>query len=84
MMPVALDLLGGVGATMILVRGTIFARVRAWAPSFLGCALCVGFWSGLLFAAARGARDPLDLFVLACATSLLSFFAILIVYKLEG
>jgi hypothetical protein len=38
-----------VGVTILIVRGGIFARVRALWPGLLGCAMCVGFWVGAIF-----------------------------------
>jgi hypothetical protein len=40
-----LHLIGLVGVTLILVRGSIFARLRRSVP-ILGCAQCLGFWMG--------------------------------------
>ena len=44
--PSPYELLALAGATQILVRGAIFARVRRVWPALLACALCVGFWVG--------------------------------------
>jgi len=47
-----LELIGLVGITLIIVRGTIFGPVRRLWPALLGCAQCTGTWIG---AAAGGA-----------------------------
>jgi hypothetical protein len=39
------------GLTLLVVRGSLFERPRAALPSFLGCAMCLGFWAGLTGAA---------------------------------
>lgn len=44
-------LLAAVGATLIVVRGTIFSRLRRLHPALLGCSMCTGFWVGALFGA---------------------------------
>ena len=44
-----LEVLGAVGVTNILVRGSVFAWLRR-APglkSMLGCAMCTGWWVGV-------------------------------------
>jgi hypothetical protein len=54
-----LYLVGAVGLTIILTRGSIFARVRKVWPSFLGCPLCVGAWVGAgLFFLGRESLAP--------------------------
>jgi hypothetical protein len=41
-------LLALVGLTLVVVRGSLFARVRSVWPSLFGCAMCSGFWVGAL------------------------------------
>lgn len=47
-------LLGLIGLTLIFVRGSLLAPLRARLP-VLGCARCFGFWAGL---AGSIAGDP--------------------------
>ena len=54
MIPYWLQLIAGVGATSIIIYGSIFNRPRGWLKSkhdilkdFLSCSMCVGFWVGL-------------------------------------
>jgi len=37
-----------VGATLIIVRGTILRRVRVLWPALLGCSQCTGTWVGIV------------------------------------
>lgn len=55
MIPTWLQIVAATGLTAIIVYGSIFDRPRGWLRSklkildeFLGCSLCVGFWSGVL------------------------------------
>jgi hypothetical protein len=79
-----------VGATLIVVRGTLFRRVRAIWPSFLGCSQCVGFWIGVLAAATSppllSVRHDwrLDAPLLGCALSLLAMSVDLTLLWLGG
>ncbi len=43
-----LSLLGAAGLTLLLVRGSVFARLRrAWGlRALLNCAMCTGWWVG--------------------------------------
>jgi hypothetical protein len=55
-----LELLGAVGVTNILVRGSVFAWLRR-AFGFrmlLGCAMCTGWWVGVALDLALHGRDP--------------------------
>jgi hypothetical protein len=59
-------LIGLVGAALIVVRSSLFARVRRYVP-FLGCAQCVGFHAGfwptvLSFAAPEHSVPPAVVF----------------------
>lgn len=68
-----------VGLTLILVRGTIFERVRQLWPALLTCSRCVGFWVGTLAGAARivslGHGQAIDAILVGCAVSVLSISA---------
>lgn len=76
---------GLVCVTIIFVRGSIFERVRKRWPSFLSCALCVGFWVGL---AGTLYIQPnvwwLEHFLSACIVSVASFALYLALLRLEG
>jgi len=74
-----LVLLALVGATLIVVRGTVFRPVRKLWPALLGCCQCTGMWVG----AAAGASGlvpvghgwVLDALIVGAATSFLSSLA---------
>jgi hypothetical protein len=63
-------LLGAVGLTLLLVRGSVFARVRRSAPALFACALCTGWWVGLAVELVRTARTPIEVFAWAGHTVL--------------
>lgn len=42
-----LDIVGLVGLTIIITKGTLFTRARLLYPPLLACPLCIGFWIGL-------------------------------------
>jgi len=50
-----LEVLGAVGVTNILVRGSVFAWLRRQIGfrALLGCAMCTGWWIGVLAGAAE-------------------------------
>lgn len=77
------DLLGLIGATIIFTCSSLFERVRAIYPKFLGCALCVGFWVGVGGAVARY-KEPIDIFFTGTTVSLLSFTTFLVLVRLQG
>ena len=68
-----------VGATLIVVRGTIFAPVRKLWPALLGCAQCAGFWVGAAAGASgivsTGHGRVLDAVIVGASTSFLSLLA---------
>ena len=77
-----------VGATLILVRGTIFARVRPVWPALLECTQCTGTWVGIA-AGASGVADAghgraLDALLVGCAVSVLAMLTDGILMKLLG
>lgn len=81
-------LLALVGATIIVVRSTIFRPLQRLVPSLFGCSQCTGFWVG----AAAGASDlislehgrVLDAVIVGAATSFLAFLADAILINLLG
>ena len=78
-----------VGATLIVVRGTIFSRVRAIWPALLACSQCVGFWVGV---AGSHLRDGslvslsrgwwIDAIVMGCAVSVISMATDIVLLKI--
>lgn len=65
-----------VGATLAMVRGTIFRRVRLLYPPLLRCSQCTGFWVGVLAGLSGlvgvGHGLVVDALVVGCATSFLA------------
>lgn len=77
-----LSIAGLVGITIIVTWSSIMARVRRLSPSFLGCALCVGFWVGLLGGAAHRV-GWLEIVMSAGAVSVLSMLTKLVIGYLD-
>lgn len=77
-----IELLGLVGITIIVVHGTLFRSFRSLLPSLLNCALCTGFWIGLLGAAL--AHPPSFAWVwTAGSVSVIAFLTSLLVHRLQ-
>lgn len=77
-----------VGATLLIVRGTIFRRVRTIWPALLQCSQCVGTWVGA-FAGASGIVSVgqgriVDAIVVGAATSFLTMTADALLLRLLG
>lgn len=81
---------GLISVTIIFTWSTLFKKVRSIYPTFLGCALCVGFWIGLFGSMAWREVVPLTLhtglthFFTACIVSVLSLAASLVLHRLDG
>jgi hypothetical protein len=77
-----------VGATLIVVRGTILRRVRAIWPALLECSQCTGTWVGIVAGATGivsvGQGRVIDAIVVGAATSFLSLLADAVLLKLLG
>jgi len=77
-----------VGAALIVVRGTIFRRVRALWPALLKCSQCAGAWVGVVAGASgvvpAGHGRILDAVVVGAATSFLAQAADAIFIHLLG
>jgi hypothetical protein len=78
-----------IGATLLLVRGAIFAPVRRLWPALFGCAQCAGFWAGVLggasgLAEAAGRSRALDAIVLGCAVSIGALLTDAVLLRLLG
>ena len=76
-----------VGATLIIVRGTIFARIRRNVlPSLLGCSQCVGFWVGFAAGAwnypVLSASRWLNAAIVGCIVSFAAMVADIVLLKL--
>jgi hypothetical protein len=68
-----------VGATLIVVRGTIFRPVRRIWPALLECAQCTGTWIGAAAGASglvsTGHGRIIDAIIVGAATSFLALLA---------
>jgi len=77
-----------VGATLILVRGTIFGWLRRFWPALFGCSQCVGTWVGMAAGASglasTGEGRIVDAVVVGCATSVMSMLTDGVLCKLLG
>ena len=77
-----------VGATLIVVRGTVLRRVRALWPALLECSQCTGTWVGIVAGATGvvsvGRGHVIDAIVVGAATSFLSLLADAVLLKLLG
>ena len=76
--------LGGVGITLIVATGKIFAPLRdalterkptGWLGQLISCSMCLGFWVGLANGWAMGYRNLAELLWSAGALSVLSYTA---------
>jgi len=77
-----------IGATLILVRGTLFRRVRSVWPALLECSQCTGFWVGAAAGASGivsvGQGRAIDAAIVGSATSFLAMVADAVLLKLLG
>ena len=77
-----------IGATLIIVRGTILRRVRTLWPALLECCQCTGTWIGLVAGASGvvsvGQGRVVDAIVVGAATSFLALMADAVLMKLLG
>lgn len=85
---IILTLIGLIGATLIVVRGTIFRPLRRLAPSFFGCSQCFGTWVGAAAGATgivvTGHGRVLDAAIVGGAMSYLSMLADAVFINLLG
>jgi len=85
---VILLLLSLVGATLIIVRGTVFAPIRKLWPALLECSQCSGTWVGIAAGAggivSTGHGRVLDAVIVGAATSFLSMLADAVLLRLLG
>lgn len=77
-----------IGATLIVVRGTVLRRVRALWPALLECSQCTGTWVGIAAGATGivsvGQGRVIDAIVVGSATSFLAMVADAILLHLLG
>jgi len=81
-------LLALVGATLIVVRGTILSSIRKLWPALFQCAQCAGFWVGVTAGASRivstGHGRFLDAVIVGAAASFASMLADAVLLNLLG
>jgi len=77
-----------IGATLIVVRGTICQPIRKLWPALLECSQCTGTWVGIVAGATGivsvGRGRVIDAIVVGAATSFLALMADAILLKLLG
>lgn len=77
-----------VGATLIVVRGTICRPIQRLWPGLFGCSQCTGTWVGIVAGATGivsiGHGRVVDAIVVGAATSFLAMVADAILLKLLG
>jgi hypothetical protein len=77
-----------IGATLIVVRSTIFRPIRRFWPDLLECSQCTGAWIGAVAGASglvtAGHGRVLDALVVGAATSFLATLADAILLHLLG
>jgi hypothetical protein len=76
-----------VGATIVVVRGSLFAFLRrGLVRGLFSCALCVGFWAGFVWGC-FSAHWPMGLYAAVadgCVVALAALFADGVLAKLHG
>lgn len=81
-------LLGLIGVTLLIVRGTVFEQIRRVWPAMLGCAQCAGTWVGAAAGASGlvqvGHGRVFDAVVVGAATSFTAMLADAILLYLLG
>lgn len=77
-----------VGATLIVVRGTVFRPLQRLYPPLFECSQCTGTWVGIVAGATGlvsvGRGRVIDAVVVGCATSFLSMGADAVLMYLLG
>jgi len=77
-----------IGATLIIVRGTICRPIRRIWPSLLRCSQCTGMWVGAMAGVSGivsvGQGHVVDTIVVGAATSFLALLADAILIQLLG
>lgn len=77
-----------IGATLIVVRGTIFRPLQRLWPALFQCSQCSGTWIGFVAGASglvqTGHGRVLDAVIAGAATSLLSLLADAVLLSLLG
>jgi|HubBroStandDraft_4_1064222.scaffolds.fasta_scaffold375191_3 hypothetical protein len=87
-MTIVLHLFALVGATLIVVRGSIFGWLQRLYPPLFRCSQCTGFWVGVLAAVSgvlpAGHGRAVDALVVGFAASFLSLAADAVFLTLLG
>ena len=77
-----------IGATLIVVRGTILRRLRALWPALLECSQCTGAWVGVMAGmtgvVSVGRGRIVDAIIVGAATSFLAMVADAVLLSLLG
>jgi hypothetical protein len=77
-----------IGATLIVVRGTICRPIRKLWPALLECSQCTGTWVGIVAGVTGivsiGRGRVIDAIVVGAATSFLALVADAVLMKLLG
>lgn len=77
-----------IGATLLVVRGSIFRPLRLIWPALFGCSRCFGTWVGIAAGASgfapMGHGRVLDAMIVGAATSFLSLLADAVFLSLLG
>lgn len=87
-MNTTIALLALIGATLIVVRGTICRPIQRLWPALFQCAQCSGMWIGAVAGASgvasTGHGRVLDALIVGAATSFLSLLADAVLLRLLG
>jgi len=77
-----------IGATLLVVRSTVFRPIRRLWPALLECSQCTGTWVGVAAGAtgvvSTGHGRLLDAVIVGAATSFLSLLADAVLLNLLG
>ena len=77
-----------IGATLIVVRGTLFRPIQRRWPALFECSQCTGMWVGMAAGASGvavvGHGRVVDALIVGAATSFLSMAADAVLLKLLG
>lgn len=83
-----LALIGLIGITLIVVRGSIFKRLQQWQPKLFRCAQCSGAWigaaAGVIGVTQTGHGRAIDALITGGAISFLAMLADAILLWLLG
>jgi hypothetical protein len=85
-MSYVLSLIALVGATILVVRGTIFRPIQLFYPALFRCSQCAGFWVGVTASPIihTGHGLFLNAAIVGASVSFLSLLADAVLLKLLG